>query len=376
MAKRMIIMLIAAGVVFGGVFGIIAFGHHMRDKFMAARGIPPQTVATTVAGLDDWQPRLEGVGSLRAVNGADLSSQVAGTVSALHFDSGAYVKQGTLLVELASADDVAKLQALRATAALAQITLDRDERQLKVQGVSQQVVDADRENLKNAEAQVVQQQALVEYKFIKAPFDGRLGIRQVDLGQYLAAGTTMVTLQALDPIFVDFTLPQQNLDRIKVGQKVSALIDTYPGRPFPGEISAINPKVDQATRTVQVRATLKNADHALLPGMYATVQIDVGAPERHVTLPQTAIAYNSYGSEVYVVDDQGKDGNGRPKLMARSVFVTTGSARGDQVTVLSGVKEGDTVVVAGQNKLRNGMPIIVDNSVKPVIEADPKPVDQ
>ena len=372
----MIVMLIAVAVVFGGVFGFITFRNHMIAKYMSSMGVPPQTVATAVAAVEDWQPRLQGIGTLRALNGADLSSQVSGTVSAIHFESGADVKAGALLVELASGDEVAKLQSLKASAALAQITLDRDERQLKVQGVSQQVVDADRENLKNAQAQVAQQQALVDYKFIKAPFDGHLGIRQVDLGQYLAAGTTMVTLQALDPIFIDFTLPQQNLDRVKVGQKVTASIDTYPGRAFPGGIAAINPKVDQATRNVQIRAKLANADHALLPGMYATVQIDAGAPERHVTLPQTAIAYSSYGTSVYIIDNQGKDADGHPKLTARSVFITTGETRGDQVAVLAGVKEGDIVVSAGQNKLRSGMSVIVDNSVKPKIEANPAPVDQ
>jgi membrane fusion protein (multidrug efflux system) len=313
---------------------------------------------------------------LRAVNGADLSAQVAGIVAAIHFESGADVKAGTLLVELASGDDVAKLQSLKAAAALAQLTLDRDQRQLKVQGVSQQVVDADTENLKSAQAQVTQQQVLVDYKFIKAPFDGRLGIRQVDLGQYLAAGTNMVTLQALDPIFVDFTLPQQNLDRIKVGQKVVAKVDTFPGRDFPGEIAAINPKVDLATRNVQVRARLANADRALLPGMYATVVIQVGAPARLVTLPQTAITYNSYGTSIFVVDEQGKDADGHPKLTARSVFVTPGETRGDQVAILSGVKEGDVVVSAGQNKLRNGAVVIVNNTIKPKIESNPSPVDQ
>ncbi len=376
MAKRMIVMLIAAGLVFGAVFGFITFRNHMIAKFMAARGFPPQTIATTVAGYQDWQPSLEGVGSLRAVNGADLSSQVSGIVSALHFESGADVKAGTLLVELASADDVAKLQALKATAALAQITLDRDQRQLKVQGVSQQTIDSDQQNLKNAQAQVAQQQATVDYKFIKAPFDGHLGIRQVDVGQYLAAGTTMVTLQALDPIFCDFYLPQQDLNQIKVGQKVTGKVDTYPGRAFPGAISAINPKVDTATRNVQVRATLANADHALLPGMYATVDIDSGARQHVITLPQTAIAYNSYGSTVFLVEDEGKDADGHPKLIARSTFVTTGATRGDQVQVLSGVKEGETVVVAGQIKLRTGVPVIVNNSLLPKSDANPLPNDQ
>ncbi len=373
MRSRMIIMLVAVAVVFGGVFGFISFGHYMRDKFMHSMGFPPQSVSTMVAASQEWQPKLEGVGSLRAVNGADLSSQVAGTVSALHFESGADVKAGTLLVELAQADDVAKLQSLKAAAALAQITLDRDLKQLKVQGVSQQTVDTDEQNLKSAQAQVAQQQATLDYKNVRAPFDGHLGIRQVDLGQYLAPGTTMVTLQSLDPIYVDFYLPQQSLAQLKVGQQVTAFVDTYPGQTFAGEIAAINPKVDTATRNVQIRATLKNPDHLLLPGMYATVDIAAGAPQRYVTLPATAISYNSYGDNVFLVDDKGKDQQGRPKLLARQVVVTTGLTRGDQVAVLSGVKDGDTVVTAGQIKLRNGVPVVIDNKIEPKFDPNPNP---
>lgn len=376
LARRMIIMLVAVALVFGGVIGFVGFGHYMRDKFMASMGYPAQTVSTVVAGTQDWQPELEGVGSLRAVNGADLSAQVAGTVSALHFESGADVKAGTLLVELQSADDLGKLQSLKATAALAQITLDRDQKQIKVQGVSQQQVDADQQNLKNAQALVAQQQATLDYKNIRAPFDGRLGIRQVDLGQYLAAGTTMVTIQSLDPIFVDFNLPQQSVSQLKVGQKVKAKVDTFPGKMFPGEITAINPKIDTNTRNVQIRATLQNPDRTLLPGMYATVDIDVSAPEQHVTLPATAIAYNSFGNTVFLVDDQGKDEQGHPKLTVRQVFVKTGATRGDQVAILDGVKNGDTVVVAGQMKLRSGVSVVVDNKLLPKFDAHPNPPNQ
>jgi membrane fusion protein (multidrug efflux system) len=376
MAKRMIIMLLAAGLVFGGVFGFIIFRNSMIAKFMASRGQPPQTVSTMVAGYQDWQPSLQGVGSLRAVNGADLSAQVAGIVSALHFESGADVKAGAVLVELSSLDDAAKLQSLKATAALAQITLDRDLRQLKVQGVSQQTVDADQETLKSDLAQVAQQQATLDYKTIRAPFDGRLGIRQVDLGQYLAAGTTMVTLQSLDPIFVDFYLPQQSLDQIKVGQTVRAAIDAFPGKDFQGRITAINSKVDSDSRNVQIRATLQNPDRLLIPGMYAAVTVDAGAPERRLTLPQTAIAYSSYGDSVFIVDDKGKDADGRPTLIARQVFVTTGATRGDQVAVTKGVDEGQTVVVAGQIKLRNGVPVKINNGVLPKDNPHPAPVDQ
>jgi membrane fusion protein (multidrug efflux system) len=186
----------------------------------------------------------------------------------------------------------------------------------------------------------------------------------------------MVTLQSLDPIFVDFYLPQQSLDQIKVGQTVRAAIDAFPGKDFQGRITAINSKVDSDSRNVQIRATLQNPDRLLIPGMYAAVTVDAGAPERRLTLPQTAIAYSSYGDSVFIVDDKGKDADGRPTLIARQVFVTTGATRGDQVAVTKGVDEGQTVVVAGQIKLRNGVPVKINNGVLPKDNPHPAPVDQ
>lgn len=192
----------------------------------------------------------------------------------------------------------------------------------------------------------------------------------MDVGQFLNAGTTVVTLQALDPIYLDFFLPQQALEQIKIGQTVQAKVDTYPGQEFAGKITAINPLVDANSRNVQVRATLGNPDRRLLPGMYATVDIDVGAPEQHITLPQTAIAFNPYGSTVYLVEQNGA------ARTARQTFVTTGATRGDQVAVLSGVKQGDVVVTAGQMKLHNGSPVAINNSVQPTADAAPKPIDR
>jgi membrane fusion protein (multidrug efflux system) len=375
MIKRMAIMLIAVGLVLGGIFGFQAFKAKMIAKVMAAQGAPTQTVSTANAEYQEWQPRLEAVGSLRAVNGADLGLEVAGIVDEIHFNSGDDVEAGAPLLQLRADDDIAKLRSLEAAAELAQINYDRDKKQLKIQAVSQAIVDTDAANLKNAKAQVAEQQAIVDKKTIKAPFSGRLGIRAVDLGQYLSAGTTIVTLQALDPIYVDFTLPQQALDELKVGQPVSANIDTYPGQTFTGVISAINPKVDTSTRNLQLRATLSNPDRKLLPGMFATVDIDTGAIQRYVTLPQTAITFSTYGDSVYIVEDKGKGANGQPQLIARQTFVTTGPTRGDQVAILNGIKPGDTVVSAGQIKLRNGAPIQVDNAVTPTADASPTPAD-
>lgn len=376
MLKRMLIMLVAVGLVFGAVFGFEAFKTKMIQKAIAGLSNPPQTVSTITAKSQTWSSTLEAVGSARAINGVSLSSQVAGTVSAIHFESGTDVKKGALLIELSSADDVAHLDALKATTELARITYERDRTLLTTKAVSQQTVDSDKWALKNDEAQVAQQQALVDYKFIKAPFSGRIGIRQVDLGQYIAAGTAFVALQQLDPIYVDFFLPQQSLAQIKVGQQVAAKVDTYPGATFNGEISAINSLVDAATRNVQVRATLKNPENKVLPGMFVTVDIDVGNPQSYVTLPQTAIAYNSYGNIVYLVDDKGKNEKGQAQLFARQTFVTTGATRGDQVAVLTGVKDGDTVVTAGQVKLRNGVPLVINNAVQPSNNPNPKPADQ
>ena len=376
MIKRMAIMLIVAGLVLGGIFGFQEFKAKTIAKVLASQGAPTQTVSTAKAEYQEWQPRLDAVGSLRAVNGADLALEAAGIVDEIHFNSGDDVKAGALLLQLRADDDIAKLHSLEASAELAQINYDRDKKQLKIQAVSQATLDADAANLKNVRAQVAEQQAVVDKKSLRAPFAGHLGIRAVDLGQYLSAGTTIVTLQALDPIYVDFILPQQTLGEIKVGQQVSMTIDTYLGQTFTGVISAINPRVDASTRNLQLRATLANPDRKLLPGMYATVDIDTGAAQRYVTLPQTAITFSAYGDSVYVVQDQGKGDNGQPQLVARQTFVTTGPTRGDQVAILNGIKPGDTVVSAGQIKLHNGAPILINNTVTPAVDANPVPVDQ
>jgi membrane fusion protein (multidrug efflux system) len=375
MVKRMIVMLIAVGIVLGGIFGFQVFKANIIKKVMAGLANPPQTVSTVKAGYQEWQPTLSAVGSLRAVNGADLSLQQPGIVSEIDFKSGDDVQAGQVLLRPRADDDIAKLQALQAVAQLAQVNLARDQKQFAVQGVAQATIDSDNATLKNDLAQVAQQQAIVDQKILRAPFAGHIGIRSVDLGQYLAAGTPVVTLQALDPIYADYYVPQQALSRVKVGQGVALRVDTYPGENFPGKIIAINPLVDTGSRNVQIRAELANADHRLLPGMFATLDIDIGVKQRQITLPQTAIAYNSYGDTVYIVVDKGPRG-GPPQLVAEQSFVTTGATRGDQVAVLKGVKEGDQVVTSGQIKLRNGAPVVINNAVQPTDNPNPKPVEE
>ena len=377
MTKRMVIMLMAVAIVFGGIFGFQAFKASMIKKFMTAMGSPPQTVSAAKAGYSAWQPRLEAIGTLRAVKGADLSLDVPGVVASISFNSGDDVEQGAPLLKLRVEDDLAKLESLQAMAELSEIVNQRDQKQFKMQAVSQATLDTDAANLKNAKAQVVQQQAVIDKKFLRAPFAGHLGIRAVDLGQYLAAGTVIVTLQALDPILIDFFLPQQAVDQVQLGQSVIVKIDAFKDQTFAGEISAINPKVDAGSRNVQIRATLKNPDHKLLPGMYATVDIATGAPQSYITLPQTAISFNPYGDTVYVVDSKAVDTAGKPpQLIARQTFVTTGPTRGDQVAVLKGIDEGDLIVTAGQIKLHNGSTVLIDNSITPTADAAPVLIDR
>jgi membrane fusion protein (multidrug efflux system) len=371
MIKPLVIMILAVAVVLGGIFGWQAFIGSMIKKSMRAGASAPVTVSTVTATATKWQAQMQAVGTLRAVRGADLSAQASGVVDDIEFDSGNEVPAGKVLLRLKPNDDFAKLQQLEAAAELAAQTYKRDQEQFAAQAISQATLDTDVSTLKSARAQVAAQQALIEEKIVKAPFAGRLGIRQVDLGQYLSAGAPVVTLQALDPILIDFYLPQQVLKRIKVGDAVAATVDTYPGVRFSGVIEAINSKVDNASRNIQVRASFHNPDRRLVPGMFATVAVDAGDALSRITLPQTTITYNPYGNTVYVVQHAG---GGKDTVQQR--FVTLGDTRGDQVAVESGVKEGEVVVSAGQMKLRNGSPVVINNSVQPTDEANPMPPNE
>jgi membrane fusion protein (multidrug efflux system) len=374
MLKRMIIMLCAIGAVFAALAWFVNFRAGMISQVMASLADPPQTVSTTAAQVSDWQSSLTVIGNFRAVNGADLSLQQPGIVDSIHFESGKDVVAGDTLLDLRMEDDVAKLQSLQATADGSSITLRRDQGQLKINAVSQATVDSDIVNERNALALVAQQRALVDQKTLRAPFAGRLGVRQVDVGQYLTAGTTIVTLQALDRLFVDFTLPQQAIDQVKVGQTVVARVDAFPDLSFKGVVQAFNSKIDQTSRNIQVRALFDNPDRKLLPGMFARIDVRVGHPTSYLTLPQTAIVYNTYGESVFLAVKS--DAPGKQGLVARQIFIKTGATRGDQVAVISGIDQGATVVTAGQIKLRNGTLLKIDNSVPLSNDPNPTPVDQ
>lgn len=371
MIKRLLLMLLLVGLALGGVFGFKMFGMMMMKKYMAKMPEQAQTVSTQKVGLESWQPTLESVGNLRAAQGVDLSSEVAGIVKSLSFESGSDVEKGAVLAQLRADEDLARLDALAASEKLASITLERDKKQFRNQAVSQATVDNGLAALEGARAALAAQKAVIEKKTIRAPFSGRLGIRVVDVGQYVTPGMPMASLQQLDPIYVDFNLPERWLTRVAKGQKVNATLEAYPNSVFEGEIVAINAKADESTRNILVRSAFRNPEALLIPGMFAAVTIKTGAPETHLTLPQTAVTYNPYGDTVFVVERGEGD-----KLTVRQTFVTLGPARGDQIAVVKGLKEGDEVVTSGQLKLRNGVSVVVNNDIQPSNEAAPNVKDK
>lgn len=373
--KPMLIMLAVVALLGGALYGFVTFRSAMIKQFLGAGANQPQAVSIVTATTQEWRPTLAAVGTFRAVAGADLSLEASGVVEKIMFQSGEEVAAGQALLELRKDTDRAKLDSLKATAELNEINLRRDQAQLKLKAVAQATVDTDLANLKSAKADIAQQEALIAQKTLRAPFAGRLGIRNVDVGQYLAAGATVVTLQQLDTLFLDFVLPQQTLSELDVGQTILATVDAWPGQKFTGKITAINPKVDQASRNVQVRASFANADRRLRPGMFAQTEVAIGKAEKQITLPQTAIVYAPYGASVYLAQKP-KEAAGKEALVAQQAFVQLGATRGDEVAVLKGLTEGALVVSAGQMKLRNGVPIRVSKEPTPPIEADPKPVDQ
>ena len=372
---RMAIMLLLVGLLAAGLIWFQSFKAGIIKHVVTTIRSQVPTVATAKASMQQWQPRQTAVGSARASNGADLAAEIAGVVDRIDFKSGQTVAAGVDLLRLRPNDDDAKLAQLQASAELAAITLRRDQRQLAAHGVAQATVDSDAANLKVARGQVAAQQALMAEKLVRAPFAGRLGLRQVDLGQYIAAGTTIVTLQQLDPMYVDFYLPQQALGLVEVGQKVEITADAYPQRTFEGTISSLNAKVDPSSRMLQVRATVANPDGALLPGMYLSVSVATGQPRSLVTIPMAAVAFNPYGSLVYVLQDA-KDAQGQDQRIVNQQFVTTGASRGDQISILKGITASDVVVTAGQLKLHNGSPVKVDNAVQPTNNPAPVPRDR
>jgi membrane fusion protein, multidrug efflux system len=394
MTKRMLIMIgavVLLVILLGGLYAL-----HIMKLIASIPKPAPQTVTATKVSSQDWQPALAAVGSVAPVRGVDVTTEIAGLVREIHFKSGQDVRQGDVLVELNADSDKAQLAALEAAADLSATVLKRDKAQFDAQAIAQAQVDADSADLKSKRALADQQKAIIDKKTIRAPFSGKLGITTVNPGQYLNPGDKIVTLQTIDPIYVDFNLPQKTVGSLQVGQVVNVTSDGFAGVTFPGKITAISPKVDTTTRNVVVEATLSNPKRQLLPGMFANASVEVGDKKHYLTLPQTAITYNPYGSTVFVVMTaeqvaaqaraKGASGPGGPAstpsstttasgsdLVVQQAFVTTGETRGDQVAILTGLKEGQQVVTSGQVKLKNGTSIVIDNSIVPANSPNPTP---
>jgi membrane fusion protein, multidrug efflux system len=372
--RRMTIMLCGVFLLLGLIFGFNQLKTFMIKYFISGMGLPPATVSTMVIATSEWQPKLTSVGNVRAYRGVELSTEVAGLVASVPIKSGQDVKAGELLIKLNDSSDVAQLNSLKALADLAKVINERDRQQLAIQAISKNVFDTSAADAKSKQAQVEQQTALVAKKNLKAPFSGRVGIVSINPGQYVNSGDKLLTLQTLDPIFVDFNLPQNNAEQIQVGQVVEVTTDAFKDASFTGKITAVSPKVDTNTRNIQVEAQLANPDKKILPGMFANVNIKLGDQVKLLTLPQTAVTYNPYGSTVFLAKPTGKkDKQGKEMLEAQQVFVTTGATRGDQVAILKGIEEGATVVTSGQLKLKNGTPLIINNKVEPANSPNPKP---
>lgn len=354
------LMLICFGIIFGAIFISKAIYESIAIRNYKAR---PNIVTVSAMKLvySFWQPKIRASGSVRAIKGVNVTTELAGMVSNIYFIPGAFVNAGDILVQLNANTELAQLNAAQANVELAKITYLRDSQQFAVHAVSKQTVDNDRQNLKNLQAQADQAAASLAKKTIRAPFTGRLGISAVNPGQYLNAGDKVVTLQMFDPIYVDFYVPQQELVRLKVGQPVTVTLDTFPNQKYVGKITTIDPIVDLNTRNVAVEATIQNPKFEMTPGMFATVEVDVGSPQHFLTLPQTAVSFNSYGDIIYIIHQSGT--NNKPILIAEQVFVVTGESRGDQISILEGAKEGDLVVTSGQLKLRNGTQVVINNSI-------------
>lgn len=374
MAKRMILMLVVAGVVVAGL-GFIKFRQIQTAVAMGANSQPPPTAVTTiVAKQEKWPATVDAIGTAVAVQGVTVSADLPGTISRISFDSGKPVAAGEVLAELDTRQERAQLAYTEAQHDLARINFDRMQQLVKEGVIAQTEYDNAVSQQKSTEAQVAEIHAIIARKTIRAPFAGILGLRQVSLGQYLAAGAPIVPLQSIDPIYVNFSVPQQTAAAVRVGRTLRVSSNDAGGIKFTGRVTALDSIVNESTRNVQVQATLANPGGKLRPGMFVQVEVVTGADRPVIALPATAINYAPYGDSVYVVSDL-KDPSGKTYRGVRQQFVKVEGSRGDQVAVISGVNPGDEVVSSGVFKLRNGAAVDVNNKVQPENNPSPKPED-
>jgi len=369
----------------GAVFTVLAIFLVLIDvkalqfRTMAAMGAkmapPPTTVTSAVVKEEDWAPTLSAVGSISAVQGAIVSTELGGVVSKIAFENGSTAKKGDILVQLDTSAEEAQLHSAEADLELARADLVRSRDLASRKVISKADQDAAESKFNRLSAVVDQMRSNIRKKTIVAPFDGQLGIRLVNVGQSIDARQQVVALTALDPVYVDFALPQQELGKLSTGLDARLQTDAVPGREFKGKLTAINSMVDSVTRNVTLQGTLENPDHALRPGMFAKVEVSL--PEKHKTLviPGSAVSYAPFGDSVFVIEKKKDEKTGKESQTIRQQFVRVGEARGDLIAIVDGLKAGETIVGTGVFKLRNGMPVTINNELAPKPQLNPKPVD-
>jgi len=371
--RRKAIVIAVALLLAIGVF-VVGIKFLQIGKMMSMpHTMPPTTVTSASVKEEDWAPRLTAVGSVSAVQGAVVSTELAGVVSEISFDSGAVAKKGEVLMKLDASQEEALLRSAEADAQLAKTDLERARDLAMKKVVSGAELDSAQSKFRRMNAVVDQMRSSIAKKTVIAPFDGQLGIRQVNVGQMINAGQQVVGLTALDPLYVDFALPEQYLSKLSKGLEVTVLSDAFPGRQFKGKLTAINSMVDAVTRNVPLQATLENPDHALHPGMFAKVEVALSETKKTIVIPGSAVSYAPYGDSVFVIEKQKDPKTGKESDTLRQQFVRIGEARGDFVAVTQGLKEHQTLVSTGVFKLRNGMAVSVNNDLAPKPELNPKP---
>lgn len=354
---RLVLVIVLMGLVGFGLYAFQNFKTVMIGQIMAKMAPPPAPVAAVEAKLQDMPRYLEGIGTLMAAKQVTVAPEVAGRITAIMFEAGQTVKAGDPLVQIYDAPDRADLENFQAQEKLAQVNLGRAHTLAKQQYGSQQAEDTAQMALDQARAGIARTNAVIVQKLVKAPFAGELGIRQVNLGQYLNPGTPIATLTDLETMYVDFTLPEQASSQLKIGQNIDVAVDAYPNRTFTGKLTTIEPQIDPQTRAIKVEATFANTDHALRPGMFANARVVLPPQHDVVTIPETAVEYTPYGTSVYIIKEVGKDDKGEPKYIAQQSFVTLGERRNGSVAVLTGLKAGEMVASSGQLKIINGAPV-------------------
>jgi membrane fusion protein (multidrug efflux system) len=375
MIRKIAVAVILVLLVLGVLAGTKMLQIHTLLAGAKSSGPPPESVSAAVAHEEQWQATLMAIGSITAEQGVAVTTDTPGIVREIAFHSGAAVSKGDLLVRLDTSAEEAQLRALEAQVELARLNLER-ERTLRGANMNSQAdLDTAESTLKQSRGNADAVRAVIEKKTIRAPFGGRLGIRMVNLGQYLDSGKPIVSLQSLSPVHADFSLPQQELARLKTGMRVRVTTDSYPDREFEGTLTAINPDLDQSTRSVTLQATLENADQSLRPGMFARAEVLLPEEQKVLVVPATSVLSAPFGDSVYVIETKpGKDG-AKPATVVRQQFIRTGRARGDFLSVESGLKPGERVVASGVFKLRNGMSVIENNELTPKISETPRPAD-